>query len=184
MKLIVGLGNPGREYDKTRHNVGFMVVDMIVSNLGLSFNKEKFDGMLAEVMINQEKIMFLKPQRYINLSGEVIKKYVDFYKINVDDILIISDDLDLEVGKMKLRKQGGSGGHNGLKNIELNLKTKNYKRLKIGISNNKMIDTKDYVLSKFSKTDQEKINQIIDKTPSIINDYLSMTFDNLMNKYN
>ena len=184
MKLIVGLGNPGREYDKTRHNVGFMVVDTIVSNLGLSFNKEKFDGMLAEVMINQEKIMILKPQRYINLSGEVIKKYVDFYKINVDDILIISDDLDLEVGKMKLRKQGGSGGHNGLKNIELNLKTKNYKRLKIGISNNKMIDTKDYVLSKFSKTDQEKINQIIDKTPSIINDYLSMTFDNLMNKYN
>ena len=184
MKLIVGLGNPGLEYDKTRHNVGFMVVDTIVSNLGLSFNKEKFDGMLAEVMINQEKIMFLKPQRYINLSGEVIKKYVDFYKINVDDILFISDDLDLEVGKMKLRKQGGSGGHNGLKNIELNLKTKNYKRLKIGISNNKMIDTKDYVLSKFSKTDQEKINQIIDKTPSIINDYLSMTFDNLMNKYN
>ena len=156
MKLIVGLGNPGREYDKTRHNVGFMVVDTIVSNLGLSFNKEK--------------IMFLKPQRYINLSGEVIKKYVDFYKINIDDILIISDDLDLEVGKMKLRKQGGSGGHNGLKNIELNLKTKNYKRLKIGISNNKMIDTKDYVLGKFSKTDQEKINQIIDKTPSIIND--------------
>ena len=81
MKLIVGLGNPVREYDKTRHNVGFMVVDTIVSNLGLSFNKEKFDGMLAEVMINQEKIMFLKPQRYINLSGEVIKKYVDFYKI-------------------------------------------------------------------------------------------------------
>ena len=114
----------------------------------------------------------------------MIKKYVDFYKINVDDILIISDDLDLEVGKMKLRKQGGSGGHNGLKNIELNLKTKNYKRLKIGISNNKMIDTKDYVLGKFSKTDQEKINQIIDKTPSIINDYLNMTFDNLMNKYN
>ena len=88
MKLIVGLGNPGREYDKTRHNVGFMVVDTIVSNLGLSFNKEKFDGMLAEVMINQEKIMFLKPQRYINLSGEVIKKYVDFFSRSKYNIFV------------------------------------------------------------------------------------------------
>ena len=88
MKLIVGLGNPGREYDKTRHNVGFMVVDTIVSNLGLSFNEEKFDGMLAEVMINQEKIMFLKPQRYINLSGEVIKKYVDFFSRSKYNIFV------------------------------------------------------------------------------------------------
>ena len=110
MKLIVGLGNPGREYDKTRHNVGFMVVDTIVSNLGLSFNKEKFDGMLAEVMINQEKIMFLKPQRYINLSGEVIKKYVDFYKINRKSATVKQTEKNLRLylipafGKYKIDK--------------------------------------------------------------------------------
>ena len=184
MKLIVGLGNPGKEYEKTRHNIGFSMIDYYVFQNKLGIFKLKDNGLFLKTKINNIDVIFLKPQSYMNLSGEVVKKYVDFYKIKIDDIFVISDDLDLNIGNFKLKPSGSSGGHNGLKNIELNLKTKNYKRLKIGISNNKMIDTKDYVLSKFSKTDQEKINQIIDKTPSIINDYLSMTFDNLMNKYN
>lgn len=184
MKLIVGLGNPGREYEKTRHNIGFMSIDEIANYNGVSFNKEKFGGIYTELNVNQEKIILLKPQRYINLSGEVIKKYVDFYKINIDDVLIISDDLDLEVGKIKLKLKGGSGGHNGLKNIELHLKTKDYKRIKIGISNNKQIDTKDYVLGKVTKEEQEKLNNIIKIMPNVFDDYLKLTFENLMNKYN
>lgn len=184
MKLVVGLGNPGLQYANTRHNIGFMCIDEIVQSLGCEFNKNKFNGLYAEKIINGEKIIFLKPQMFINLSGDVIKKYIDFYKINVDDLLIISDDLDMPVGKIKIKIKGSSGGHNGLKNIESNLKTNEYKRIKIGISNNKMIDTKDYVLGKFDNNDKMIINDVVNKMPEIFNDYINLSFDKLMNKYN
>ena len=184
MKLIVGLGNPGKEYENTRHNMGFMAIDRFANKHNISIKKNKFDGLYEELMINSEKVILLKPQRYINLSGEVIKKYVDFYKIDINDILIISDDLDQEIGKYKLKYKGSSGGHNGLKNIELHLKTKEYKRIKIGISNNKNIDTKDYVLSKLDNNSKEVLNEIFDKVALILDDYFVLTFDNLMNKYN
>lgn len=184
MKLIVGLGNPGKEYVNTRHNIGFMVIDKLLNTYGITSMKEKFGGLYVETNINAEKILFLKPQEYINLSGNVIKRYMDYYKINIDDILVINDDLDLNVGNFKLKSSGSSGGHNGLKNIELNLGTKEYKRLKIGISNNKNIDTKDYVLGKITKDDLDLINSVIDYTPTIISDYLAMPFTDLMSKYN
>ena len=144
MKLIVGLGNPGREYENTRHNIGFQTIDMYAEKLGVSITKSKFNGLYGEVMVSGEKVILLKPQSYINLSGEVIRSFVDFYKISVDDILIINDDLDLAVGTYKLKQKGSSGGHNGLKNIELHLGTQEYKRIKIGISNNKNIDTNSH----------------------------------------
>jgi PTH1 family peptidyl-tRNA hydrolase len=122
MKLIVGLGNPGKEYVKTRHNIGFMAIDKYIENKNLN-SKEKFGGIYYETNINGEKAILLKPQKYINLSGEVIIQFVKFFKINIDDVLIIHDDLDMPVGKTKLRMSGGSGGHNGLKNIELYFKT-------------------------------------------------------------
>lgn len=184
MKLIVGLGNPGKEYSNTRHNIGFMAIDRIVDSLNLNFDRSKFGGLYTSMNINGEKIIFLKPQEYINLSGNVIRKYMDFFDINVEDILIIHDDLDLDVGVMKLRTKGGSGGHNGLKNIEANLKSKDYRRIKIGISNNKMFDTKDYVLGKLVGDDKSKIDSILDKMPTLFKDFLNMTFENLMNKYN
>ena len=136
------------------------------------------------ILILGEKIIFLKPQEYINLSGVVIRKYVDYFKININDIFVINDDLDLEVGRIKIKSSGSSGGHNGLKNIELHLGTKEYKRLKIGISNNKMIDTKDYVLSKINKEDMDIISNIINSSSQILEDYLKMSFSDLMTKYN
>lgn len=184
MKLIVGLGNPGKEYEKTKHNMGFMAIDEYAHSKNLEISKSKFNGLYTEFLNQGEKIILLKPQMYINLSGDVIKRYIDFYKIDIDDLLIISDDLDLEIGKIKIKYKGGSGGHNGLKNIESNLKSQNYKRIKIGISNNKNIDTKDYVLGKFGTQDNKTIKDTIDKFPQIIDDYLNMSFDNLMNKYN
>lgn len=184
MKLIVGLGNPGMEYNKTRHNVGFMCIDEIANYFNVQFDSNKFNGLFTQFNYNGDKIILLKPQKYMNLSGEVIKKFVDFYKINVSDILIICDDLDTCIGTYRLRYKGSSGGHNGLKNIELNLSTSEYKRIKIGISNNKNIDTKDYVLGKFNNDELELLNPIIKKMPNIIEDYLNMTFENLMNKYN
>lgn len=183
MKLIVGLGNPGKQYEKTRHNIGFLVVDNYAKKNNLVFSS-KLDGLYAETLISNEKIILLKPQKFINLSGEVVKKYVDYFKIKLENILIINDDLDIELGKYKLKENGSSGGHNGLKNIELSLNTDQYKRLKIGISNNKSIETKDYVLGKISLEEQDVINKIVDISESIINDFIMLDFNKLMNKYN
>lgn len=184
MKLIVGLGNPGKEYECTRHNIGFMALDEFARVNNLEFNKNKFDGLYLDTIINNEKVILLKPLKYMNLSGEVIREFVNFFKINIEDVLIICDDLDTKVGTYRLRYKGSSGGHNGLKNIELHLSTKDYKRIKVGISNDKTIDTKDYVLGKFTKEEINLINPIIDKMPNIIEDYLKLSFDNVMNKYN
>ena len=140
--------------------------------------------MYIKTCIENEEVILLKPQKYINLSGEVVIKFVKYYKINIDDILIINDDLDIELGKYKLKYKGSSGGHNGLKNIELHLGTQQYKRLKIGISNNKLLDTKDYVLGKLSSDEKLKLQTVINISSEIIDDYLHINFDKLMNKYN
>ncbi len=182
MKLIVGLGNKGNEYNNTRHNVGFMVIDNYINKNNLTL-KSKLDGLYAETIINSEKVIFLKPQNYINLSGDVISKYIKYFKIDIKDILVIHDDMDLEIGTFKIRYKGGSAGHNGLKNIESNLKTNEYKRIKIGISKNN-IDKVDYVLGKFSSVELSKLNKVIDITYNIIEDFVSLSFENLMNKYN
>ena len=190
MKLIVGLGNPlslqnpGLNYFLTRHNVGFDVVDKYLNNHNLNANKNKFDGLYIDTTINGEKVIFLKPQKYMNLSGEVVKKFVDYFKINIEDILIIHDDLDQTVGSIKLKQNSSSGGHNGIKDIEKNLKTKDYKRLKIGISNNKQIDTKDYVLGHFSKEERQILDKSIEISQNIIDDFFILNFDRLMGKYN
>lgn len=184
MKLIVGLGNPGREYNKTRHNIGFMCIDKIANYFKVDFDSNKFKGDYTQFRYNGEKIILLKPLKYMNLSGEVVRDFINFFKINIEDILVICDDLDTKVGSYRLRYKGSSGGHNGLKNIELHLTTKNYKRIKVGISNDKTQDTKNYVLGKFTKEEIDLINPIIEKMPNIIEDYLTLPFDNVMNKYN
>lgn len=184
MKLIVGLGNPGREYEKTRHNVGFMAIDRIVNSLGISFDRNKFNGAYCEINVNGEKIIFLKPLEYMNLSGNVVGRFVNFFDIDVSDILIIHDDLDMDLGRIKLRGRGSSGGHNGLKNIEANLGTQEYKRVKIGISKDKRFDTKDYVLGKFSSSEMDVLDSILDCMPSLFNDFLCLSFDRMMSKYN
>ena len=184
MKLIVGLGNPGKEYEKTRHNVGFNVVDLYLKQNKLTLDKSKFNGKYTKTTINDEEVIFLEPQTYMNNSGESVSAIMKFYKIKVEDILVIQDDLDMEIGKIKLKEKSSSGGHNGIKSIEDHLGTDNYKRLKIGISNNKDIDTKDYVLGKFSKEDREILDNTYKTCLDIIDDYFEMNFDLLMGKYN
>ena len=184
MKLIVGLGNPGKEYENTRHNVGFNVIDLYLKKNNLKLDKEKFDGKYTKTIINQEDVIFLEPQTFMNLSGTSVRKIIDFYKISIEDILIIQDDIDMELGKIKLKEKSSSGGHNGINNIEQNLGTNSFKRLKVGISNNKMIDTKDYVLGKFSKEDKEILDKSYEICLNVIDDFFVMNFDLLMGKYN
>ncbi len=184
MKLIVGLGNPGKKYENTRHNAGYRFIDEYAKAKKLEINKEKFNGLYTTFIQNNEKIILLKPQKYMNLSGEVIKEFVNYFKINKDNILIICDDLDTELGKIKLKYKGSSGGHNGLKNIEENLQTKEYKRLKIGISNNKDMNKIDYVIGKVSKEELETLNKVNLLAQNIIDDFINLKFDTVMNKYN
>jgi PTH1 family peptidyl-tRNA hydrolase len=184
MKLIVGLGNPGNEYENTRHNIGFIFIDALAKNLNVSIDKKKFNGLYTETFINGEKVILLKPQSYMNLSGEVVIQYLKYFKIKVEDMLVINDDLDMEFGKLRLRQDGSSGGHNGLKNIALHINTEKFKRLKVGISNNKDIDTKDYVLGHFSKEDLELLESKKEEVVNLLKDFIVLDFDRLMNKYN
>ena len=184
MKLIVGIGNPGKEYEHTRHNIGFDTIDLLVNKLEIQSSKEKFNGIYYEKIIDGEKIVLLKPQSYVNLSGTVVKKYVDYFKIDINNLLVISDDLDQKIGSYKLKNNSTSGGHNGLKNIEENLGTKNYKRLKIGINNGNKNSMIDYVLGRFNNEERKIIDDVIEIATDIIVDFIKMDFDKLMTKYN
>lgn len=184
MKLIVGLGNPGKEYENTRHNVGFQLLDVIANKKGLDFNKEKFNAKYCEYNVNGEKIMLIKPLSYMNLSGGVVSKFVSFYKIDIHDILVIQDDLDMNVGRVKIVHNSSSGGHNGIKDIERCLGTKDYARVKIGIANDKEVDTKDYVLGKFSQEEMKILNNDYEQLSNIVDDFCLHSLDKLMSKYN
>ena len=133
MHLIVGLGNPGKEYEKTRHNAGFMVLDELAKKLNVQFDKNKFRGKVAEGRIGTKKVILLKPETFMNLSGESIVEAADFYKIPNEEILVIFDDVSLDVGKLRLRKKGSAGGHNGIKSTILHLASEDFPRIKVGV---------------------------------------------------
>ena len=182
--LIVGLGNPGKEYEHTRHNFGFIVIDQFAKKYQVSFQKKKFDGVYTSLFIGEEQVILLKPQRYMNLSGSVVKQFVDYFKIPLSHVLIVHDDLDLPFGHYRLRKNGSSGGHNGLKDIEKNLGTREYNRLKLGIPKRQDMDTKDYVLGKFRKDELEIYDKLYSTFDDIIMSFITNGIDATMNKYN
>lgn len=169
MYLVAGLGNPGAEYAKTRHNVGFMAVDEICGRYKFSPFKSKFDALAAEGQIGDEKVLLLKPQTFMNLSGNAVVKAALFYKILPENIIVIHDDIDLALGQMKAKNGGGAGGHNGLKSIDSHI-TPNYNRIRIGIAHplGKGPEVADYVLGNFSKTEQKIIEQCVQIVPEAI----------------
>lgn len=184
MKLIVGLGNIGKQYEKTRHNIGFMIVDAFCSKHHLTFSNSKLKADLVKTKLFNEDIIIAKPNTFMNLSGEAVQLIKKFYNIKNEDILIIYDDLDLDVGKIRLRKSGSSGGQNGIKNIINILNTQEIKRVRVGISKNKFIPTADYVLGKFSEDQKPKIEEAIKTSVSLIEDYITHDFEYIMNGYN
>ena len=183
MKLIVGLGNPGKKYSLTRHNVGFMVIDHYLDKLHI-IPKEKFNGLFYKTTIADKNVIFLKPLSYMNLSGQVVEKFCKYYKIPIDNILIIRDDLDINLGSSKIKYGSSSGGDNGVKSIIEHLNSKNFGQYKIGISNNKNIDTKDFVLGKFSSDEIKVINKKIDESTEIIDYFISNDIHKTINKFN
>lgn len=181
VKLIVGLGNPGKDYKNTRHNVGFFVID---NYLNTNDWKEKFNALYHETRINGEKVLFIKPLTFMNLSGDAVVKFVDYYNVNIDSILVIHDDLDLQFSTYKLKKNSSAGGHNGIKSIINRLNSQEFARLKIGVSHDRTIDTKDYVLGNFSKAEIDKLNEMQKDFNKIIESFIIDGIDKTMNVYN
>ncbi|MCR4633009.1 MAG: aminoacyl-tRNA hydrolase [Erysipelotrichaceae bacterium] len=184
MKLIVGLGNPGSEYEKTRHNAGFLLIDRLCEKLPLELDKSKCRARYGIFRYKGERIIVAKPQTYMNLSGEAVVSLMHFYGIDVSDLIVVHDDLDLPVGKLRLRRQGSSGGQKGMGNIIQLLGTSKIDRIRIGISNDKKIDTKDYVLSSFSKEDEKILDEVFDKGAEALIYAFDHDFDLVMSKYN
>ena len=186
MKLIIGLGNPGKEYENTRHNTGFMVLDRLSEKLNIEMTQNKFKGLYGKSKYKGEDVILLKPQTYMNLSGESVRQVMDFFKINQEDILVIYDDLDLAAGKIRLRQKGSAGGHNGMKSLIAHLGTQEFKRIKIGIDRPKKGTTVvNHVLSPFSKEETPLMEESLHKAWQATIDYLTQAdFIATMNRFN
>lgn len=184
MKLIVGLGNPGTEYEKTRHNAGFLLIDRFCDKLGVKLDKNKCKAQYGVARYKGEKIIIAKPQTYMNLSGHAVSSLMHFYGIPVKDLIVCHDDLDLPVGKLRLRRQGSAGGQKGMASIIDHLGTSRIDRIRIGISKDKNIETKDYVLGKFSKDDRKILDEVLDKGADALIYALDHDFDLVMTKFN
>lgn len=186
--LIVGLGNIGKEYESTHHNIGFMFVDEVAKSYNLTFKLEKkFKCYLAEFTQNNQKHYIMKPTTYMNLSGEAIKPFMDYYKIPLDELFVIYDDMDLPLNARRIRKTGSAGGHNGIKSIIKETGSQDFKRLRVGIgrtTHQSENATIDFVLSKFSKSELSILNDTLSYAPNIINDLINHGIDFIMNKYN
>lgn len=185
MYLIVGLGNPEQEYGNTRHNMGFDTINKLSEKYNIDVSKNKFQGLYGKGEIEQEKIILLKPQTYMNLSGICIKQFVDFYKIEQEKILVIYDDMDIEPGKIKIRKKGSSGGHNGMKSIIHELGTEEFQRIRIGIG--KPIGYQDkinYVIGKIPEKEISELEKGVDKAEEAVIEIIKNGIDIGMNKFN
>ncbi|HDR7795019.1 TPA: aminoacyl-tRNA hydrolase [Bacillus luti] len=185
MKLIVGLGNPGREYELTRHNIGFMAIDELAKRWNISLNEQKFKGVFGAGFVNGEKVILLKPLTYMNLSGESIRPLMDYYKIDVEDFVVMYDDLDIPVGKLRLRMKGSAGGHNGVKSTISHLGTQEFQRIRMGIDRPKNgMKVVDYVLGRFTSEEIPDVNYSIEKAADACEEWLNKPFLQIMNTFN
>ena len=185
MYLIVGLGNPEGEYSNTRHNMGFDAINHLSQKLNITVTKEKFKALYGDGMINNEKVILLKPQTYMNLSGNSVKEVVDFYKIEKEKILVIYDDMDIEPGKIKIRKKGSAGGHNGMKSIIQMIGTEEFPRIRVGIGRPiRKDDEINYVIGAIPEEDLKRLDEGIEKAQKAVEEILRNGVDSAMNKYN
>ena len=186
MYIIAGLGNPGRQYVGTRHNMGFEALDTIALKYNIKINKEKFKGSFGEGKIGGEKVILVKPSTYMNLSGECIREFASWYKVPPENVIVIFDDISLPIGKMRIRPKGSAGGHNGIKSIIYQLNSDNFPRVKIGVGSplNEKYDLKDYVLGKFTKDETEILIPIAIKTAEAVEVIITDGTEKAMAKFN
>ena len=184
--LIVGLGNPGKEYDNTRHNAGFMAVDRIAGELGVKIDRLKFKSLCGDGMLAGHRVLLMKPSTFMNLSGEAVRQAVDFYKVAPDHVLVVSDDTALAVGRLRIRRGGSAGGHNGLKNIILHLGTDQFPRRRVGVGEKPHpdYDMADWVLGKFQGEDKKAIDQAVKRAADAVECILAEGIDRGMSRFN
>ena len=185
MYIIAGLGNPSKEYEKTRHNAGFDTIDLLAEKLGIDLTEKKHRAYCGKGMIGTEKVLLLKPQTFMNNSGESLRDAADFYKVEPEQILVIYDDISLEPGQLRIRMKGSAGGHNGIKSIIAHLKTQDFPRIKIGVgAKPELMDLADYVLSRFSPAEREKMEESFREGAEAVITFLKDGKDAAMNQYN
>ena len=184
VKLILGLGNPGREYEGTRHNVGFEAIDELSTRHGITVRKRDFRSVIGEGLINGQKVILARPMTYMNLSGEAVGAIARMFKIEPKDIWIILDDVALPLGRIRLRLKGSPGGHNGLKSIQAHLHTNEYPRIRIGVGAPVSTDLVDHVLSRFNPEEREVISEAIDRAADAVEEALECGFERAMNLFN
>ncbi len=186
MYIIAGLGNLGKEYDNTRHNIGFAAIDYIAETYGISVDDKKFKAKIGKGMIEGEKVILLKPQTYMNLSGESIRLALDFFKVDEKtELLVLFDDISLDVGQLRIRKKGSAGGHNGLKNIISHLGHDSFQRIKIGVGEKpKGYDLADYVLGHFSKDEMKRMDETVIQVNQAVKSIVTDGIENAMNQFN
>ncbi|WP_010279387.1 aminoacyl-tRNA hydrolase [Paenibacillus senegalensis] len=185
MKCLIGLGNPGAAYAKTRHNVGFMAIDQIAREWGIDVSQKKCKALIGEGNVRGTKVWLIKPQTYMNLSGESLRAFLDYYKIELENITVLYDDLDTPFGKFRLRYQGGAGGHNGIKSIIQHTGTQVFNRIRIGISRPAPgYNIADYVLSPFSKEEFQSLPEVLEQIQKAVKYDLEHTFEQTMAAFN
>ncbi|ABJ63673.1 aminoacyl-tRNA hydrolase [Levilactobacillus brevis] len=185
MKMIVGLGNIGPQYDNTRHNTGFMVVDAFAQQHGIALTTRKMDARFGSGLVNGEKVLVVKPTTFMNESGRAVHPIMDYFKIDVADVMVVQDDMDLPLGRIRLRDHGSAGGHNGIKSIIAHVGTQNFGRLKVGIAHPQQHTVVDYVLGKFTTDQRPVFNQAADRAVAALDDWVAGSdFMQLMNQYN
>jgi PTH1 family peptidyl-tRNA hydrolase len=185
MYIVVGLGNPGKQYDKTRHNVGFDVIDILAKEYGISVTKIKHKALIGEGRIGSEKVLLVKPQTYMNLSGETLIDIYKYYKVDLSNIIVIYDDIDLAVGKLRIRKQGSGGTHNGMRSITKCLGSTDFPRVRVGVSKPMPgQDLADFVLSRFRKEEAIDLENGLEKAYRAVDCIIRENIDMSMNKYN
>ena len=184
--LVVGLGNPDRKYLNTRHNAGFIAVDEIAASLGTAIDKKKFDALVADVTLAGERVLLMKPQTYMNLSGVAVEKAASFYKIPPEHVIVLFDDISLDVGRLRIRRKGSAGGHNGIRSIIDYLQSDNFPRVKIGVGErpNPNYDLADWVLSTFKEEEKKAIREVASHCREIVELMLGGNVDKAMNLYN
>lgn len=186
MYIIAGLGNPGKNYVGTRHNMGFEVIDTIAAKYNININKEKFKAHYGEGRIGSEKVILIKPQTFMNLSGESIREFVEFYKLDSENLIVIYDDISLPVGKLRIRPKGSAGGHNGMKSIIYQIQSDIFPRIKVGVGapENKDYDLADYVLGKFTKEEVDTLIPVAIKAASAVETIINSGTEKAMAEFN
>ena len=183
MYIIAGLGNPGKKYENTRHNIGFITLDFLAERHDIKINKIKHKALVGEGRISGQKVLLVKPQTYMNLSGESLREVMDYYKVDIEDMIVIYDDIDLPAGAVRIRKKGSAGTHNGMRSIVQHLGT-DFPRIRMGIGNDRKGDLADFVLGGFSKEDKEVLEPAVERAALAVECYVDEGIEKAMNKYN